>query len=64
MVSDSESMPSRKPNPKPDDNTKIVDAVNTITDSDPVRGEDLLPPRLAKKLREAKKRLQKSPAGH
>ena len=37
----------------------IVRAVNRLTDSEPVRGEDLLPPRLAKKLREAKKRISK-----
>lgn len=40
--------------PLPDANTRIVRAVNRLTDSEPVRGEDLLPPRLAKKLREAK----------
>ena len=40
---------------KPDMNTEIVRAVNRLTDSETVRGEDLLPSRLAKQLREAKK---------
>jgi Zn-dependent peptidase ImmA (M78 family)/transcriptional regulator with XRE-family HTH domain len=47
-------MPSRKRPTKPDDNTAIVRAVERVTDSGPVRGEDLLPPRLARKLRAAK----------
>lgn len=49
-------MPKRKPQPKTDDHTKIVRALECMTDSGPVRGEDLLPPRLAKQLREAKAR--------
>ena len=47
-------MPSRKRKPTADDNTRIVRAVERVTGSEPVRGEDLLPPRLAKELREAK----------
>jgi hypothetical protein len=37
--------------------------VDRVTDSEPVRGEDLLPPRLAKKLREAKKNLRSKGSG-
>ena len=51
-----QNKPARKS--KTDANTAIVGAVNRLTDSEPVRGEDLLPVRLAKKLREAKKRIK------
>ena len=49
-------MPARKPQPKPDANTAIVRAVERVTGSERVKGEDLLPPRLAKQLREAKRK--------
>lgn len=42
--------------PKPDDNTAIVRALERATDTEPVRGEDLLPPRLAKELTAAKEK--------
>lgn len=48
-------MPKRKP--AKDSNTAIVRAVEAVTGTESVKGEDLLPPRLAKQLREAKKRL-------
>lgn len=50
----------KKPARKPDANTAIVRAVDRLTDSEPVRGEDLLPPRLAKELRKAKSALKRS----
>jgi hypothetical protein len=58
---DIQRMPARKrqPKPKPDDNTRLVLAVDRVTDSEPVRGEDLLPPKLAKDLRKAKKKSPK-----
>lgn len=51
---DTPALPARKP--KPDANTTIVLAVDRVTDSEPVLGKDLLPRRLAKKLRGAKPR--------
>lgn len=50
-------MPKRKPSP--DDNTAIVDAVNRITGSEPVRGEDLLPPELRKQFLDTKEAAQR-----
>ena len=51
-------MPSCYTHPMPkrqrDENTVIVRAVERVTGTKPVRGEDLLPARLAKKLREVK----------
>lgn len=41
-----------------DASTRAVALVNKATGSEPVNGEDLLPPRLAKRLREAKKRTE------
>ncbi len=53
-------MPAKRPT-KPDDNTQIVRAVERVTDSEPVRGEDLLPARLAKELTAAKARIASKP---
>ncbi len=47
-----------KPKPAKDANARAVAAVNAVTGSPKVRGEDLLPRRLAKQLREAKKRVR------
>jgi hypothetical protein len=47
-------MPKRAP--AKDSNTAIVRAVEAVTDSKPVKGESLLPARLKKEFREAKKR--------
>jgi len=52
-------MATRKPKPKLDPIQTAGALVNAATDSGPVRGEDLLPPRLAKQLREAKKRAKR-----
>jgi hypothetical protein len=51
-------MPTRKP--KPDTSQAAVRAVERITDSEPVNGEDLLgdDEDLKRKLREAKERLK------
>jgi hypothetical protein len=49
-------MPKRRP--AKDASTRAVALVNAATGSEPAKGEDLLPPRLAKQLREAKKRLK------
>lgn len=46
-------MPKRQPKAK-DASTRAVALVNAATDSEPVRGEDLLPKPLAKQLREVK----------
>lgn len=51
-------MPKRKPQPQADDNTAIVRAVERVTGSERVKGEDLLPARLKKQFREAKKRIK------
>lgn len=48
-------MLKRKPNPDP--HATIARAVNRATGSDPVRGEDLLPPELQAGYLEAKNRL-------
>jgi hypothetical protein len=46
---------------EPNDNAEIAKAVNRITDSDPVNGEDLLgSSELKRQLREAKERLKAS----
>jgi hypothetical protein len=48
--------------PAKDMHNAIVDAVNSATDSEPVRGEDLLPPELREKYLKAKESA-KSPDG-
>jgi hypothetical protein len=53
----SRALPKRRP--AQDANTRAVALVNGATDSEPVKGEDLLPRRLAKQLRVAKKRAGK-----
>jgi hypothetical protein len=46
---------------EPDDNTEITKAVNRVTDSEPVNGEDLLESEdLKRQLREAKERVAKN----
>lgn len=57
-IGDIPSMPKRKL--KPDANTTIVRAAERALDIKPMRGEELLPLRLAKKLREAKVNLRRS----
>lgn len=48
----------RMPKPKPDPSQEAARAVERVTDSDPVNGEDLLgSPKLKRQLAAAKKRL-------
>jgi hypothetical protein len=52
-------MPKRKRHPRPDVSQRAVALVNAATNSEPVKGEDLLPARLRKEYREAKRRVAK-----
>ena len=53
----------RKPKQKaPDVSQEALRQVQELTESGPVNGEDLLPPRLAKQVRAAKER-EKKPNG-
>lgn len=55
-------MPKRDPKQQPDANTRMVRAVEKITGSEPVRGEDLVSSEtLKRKFRAAKARLAKAP---